>query len=818
LSDNTLAVRITADVVDLQTKFAIAQAQVRGLTSEMNKLATASAKGIIDSAGSDRLQQVAGDLLHARSETASLAGAMGAAGVSIGGFGGRMGEARISVGAVAREMRMLSRDVQSGSGAGAEVALIRLAHSLLGLGPAALLGVGAVAGLAVGLGYLAIQAIKSAHALDSIKIGADLAGNLDVTREKIQAMTTELERSSNISGSAARAIVADLTSIPGMVGPALDAGTALVGRFIGAFGLKAEEAGKELKKFLQPDVSAAKLADDLSHMGAAITTVQREAADAADRTGNANAVLAEKYQLIDQLAQKTATDQAQSDSSRTASLTNYLGYMGMELQGIDAEAVALEDVNKKWELQSQLIRSAGAALLATPQTPEQTISKGVEVAKKDNPIVQQVDEAKAKVEELKSALIAAQAAGDKVNVRLLNSDLTETREKLSALQFGPVLERMRAEMAQVASTWDGTQSGMLEKQRQVAAQVLGEVRKGSKEYLAVQTEMAHLDVQIRQTAGQELIAVVRTQNAAINGDVALSATQRLERERDAWTGILGSDRLTAAQRLEVQKEFNTASAALAKALQAEKQAIARSDADTNIAIARMGIEAEKQALDEKLQLNQVSAGKKLQILKSLTDQEYQLDLKGLQDELALLHQGTAEYERVYNQIRELKAKLNLDLAALDRQAAADAAKQAQQQYNAWKTAVGEIENAESTMIGDILSHRKTFAQSLTSVMQTMVQKEIENDVKAMTTHLMLKTAEGAKDKALEQGGFLYHSLMGQKAVADDAAIEAKKTAAAAAGLVSRPRSPRPGKPSRRQPLRPARRLELQRRWLRILLR
>ena len=69
---NNLAVKITADVVELQTKFAVARAEVSNLTSEMNKLAKQSAAGIIDSAGQAKLQELAGDLVRARQEAAAL--------------------------------------------------------------------------------------------------------------------------------------------------------------------------------------------------------------------------------------------------------------------------------------------------------------------------------------------------------------------------------------------------------------------------------------------------------------------------------------------------------------------------------------------------------------------------------------------------------------------------------------------------------------------------------------------------------------------------------------------------------------------------
>jgi len=79
----------------------------------------------------------------------------------------------------------------------------------------------------------------------------------------------------------------------------------------------------------------------------------------------------------------------------------------------------------------------------------------------------------------------------------------------------------------------------------------------------------------------------------------------------------------------------------------------------------LNIEAEKQALDEKLAANRIFASQKLAALRELTAQEFVLNEQALQDELKPLHEGTAEYEKVYNQIRELKAKLVVDLAALD---------------------------------------------------------------------------------------------------------------------------------------------------------
>ncbi|HLH50091.1 MAG TPA: hypothetical protein VKV96_12175 [Roseiarcus sp.] len=175
-----------------------------------------------------------------------------------------------------------------------------------------------------------------------------------------------------------------------------------------------------------------------------------------------------------------------------------------------------------------------------------------------------------------------------------------------------------------------------------------------------------------------------------------------------------------------------------------------------------------------MQAHQITAAKKLEILKNLTQAEADLDLKELQDELATLQKGTLEYERAYNQIRLLKAKLVNDLAALDRQAAADAKREASEEVSIWRGVVGEIENAESGLVRNIFSGRQRLSQSILQLGSEMVQKELANDLKAMTTRLLLGSQEEAAKKAMEQGGFLYHLF-----------AEETKTAATATGAATR---------------------------------
>jgi hypothetical protein len=784
VSDSNLSVKITADVAQLQTKFAIARAEVNGLTSEMNKLAKASAQGIIDPAGSARLQQVAGDMLHARQTTAGLAGELEKAGISASSMGARSGEAQLHVATLGREFRKLGEELKSGSMAGADVTLLRLGQHLLGLGPAALIGVGAVAGLAGGLAYLTIEGIKASNALDQAFLGAQFAGNLEISRASLKQFSDEMAKTKGISASDAAEITASFAKIPGITTPMFHALTAEVADFAAQTGQTAPKAAEELAKVFNQKTSAAEFARSIG----GIYQSQINMAEAADRSGDAVKEQEAKFAILLSTIGRSTTTIDENKNKITASIGSFLGYTAALASGNTAEEInadILARSNLARQQQLEILRQTASQLGNTKQSPEETLKTGVGAADKENPVARQVEDAKSKIAEMNAALVIAQQTGQQVSIDKLTAGLQKANENLSALQFGPVLARMRDDMAQVAATWDGTQSGLLAKQIQISRATLADVQQNSKERVQVETEVAHLQVQQRQAAGSELIAQARAEAATITGETGIGAIQRLEKERAVWVQTLTGDRLTAAQRLEVARTLNSEYAAINKETAAQASAIARSNADTDIAIAKLTIESKKASLELDVQANKISAAAKYQILKDLTTQEAALNQQQLQSELSLLNQGTAEYARVMNQERELKAKLNLDLAQLDKQRAADAAKEAKTEATTWKSAVGEIENAEGMLVSNLLSKRKSLSQSLVQIGGQLVQKEIENDIKAMTTKLLLAKSEEASKKALEQGGLLYHLLTETQKTGATATGETARTVAATAGDTAR---------------------------------
>lgn len=784
MSDNNIAVKITADIVDLQTKFAVAKAEVNGLTSEMNKLAKASAAGTIDAAGTARLKQFAGDLLAARQESARYAGELEKAGFATSTFGRAMENGHGSISTATREFRALFDELSSGRTRQTPGTLAIIAQRVFGLGPAALGAVAGVVGLVGGLALLAYRAIEASKALNQMELGAQFVGNLTLSREALKQFADELSQAKNISASNAREIIGAFASMHDMSAAEVHALSAVVSDFAQVTGLEATKAKDELVKLFSEKESAETFAKSLG----GIAQSQINMADSADKSGDAGQVFAAKLEILNSALDRTRGTIDKQNSSVMASFKNYFAYSGLLQAGMtteQAQNALIQDQNEARARQVQLLQQLSKQIESTPQSRDQTLKTGVAVAEKENPVALQIDAAKAKVGELTAALTIAKERSDQVSVDKLTAGLSKANENLSNLQFGPILERMREQIAQVAVTWDGTQSGMLAKQIQISQGVLADVQQNSKERLAVETEIAHLQVQQRQAVGTELISNARTQIAEINGETSIGGIQRLEAERDIWVQILAGDRVTAAQRREVQRSLNQDIAAINKERQAQSQAIARSDADTDIAIARIKLESQRSALEEEVQTEQISVAQKFAILKDLANREFALNQQALQSELDNLKNQPIEYERVYNQIRELKEKQTLELAKLDRQAAQEAARQAKEQVTAWSSAVGEIESVESRLVTDIIGGRQRLSKSIEQISLELVTKEIANDVKAFTTRMLLDKNEEAQKKALGQGGLLYHLLNEQQKTTATVTGEAARTAAEASGDAAR---------------------------------
>jgi hypothetical protein len=212
--------------------------------------------------------------------------------------------------------------------------------------------------------------------------------------------------------------------------------------------------------------------------------------------------------------------------------------------------------------------------------------------------------------------------------------------------------------------------------------------------------------------------------------------------------------------------------------------IRRSNLATDLEIARIGLEAEKQSLDEQLATHQITAERKYEILKELTEREAALNEETERSDEQSQDATLARRVEDINKIKEMQARLNLDLAALDRERTRDAQQENQKQLQSWQGVVGEITNAESSLVSDILSKRQSLAVDLGQIGLRLAESEIANDLRYYSSHLMYNALGLASDTATERGGLLVHLLSEQQKATATTASQAQQTAAVNAGAAA----------------------------------
>jgi hypothetical protein len=689
---SNLSVKITADVVDLQTKFAVAKAEVSGLASELNKLARASAAGILDPAAQTKLQQVAGDFLAAKNRAAELRAEMQSTREASGGLGTSLDDMRAG----------LSR-----------------AFAITGV--AALLeGVMKVGEAIDQLGERAIQ-IRTLSAV------------LGVSTSQVQAMQVAAEESGTSIEILARAEE----------------------KFTVTLNEARDGSGKAIEKLLALGVTTKDIANPTFQLNDLLAVLK-------GRLEDTNTADATRKALLQDLGARTALA-IEAIKVYDGSLQGVAAAMA-RVNGLSTEQVeGLKEMKVGWDEITKSISNTAAKAMAAVGGALSAYRSAVLATHPDmNPAITSSGPGRST-----SATGEQQAAVESARVQeaaheeVLRSEMESIKAGVAAFAQGSA-ERLAAlrEYASLAKQYYGSAN-------------VDEVKKANAELLA--EERAYGEAQSRAA-----ISDARERVAEVGSIDEQSALSRAAQERGIWQAALADTRLTAQGRIEVERDIATATTAIHRAAAQEAATIDRQNVQADIAISHLRIEAEKNALDLNSAANSQAIAARLAQLRTLTAAEFTLNNEALQNELSNLERNPAEYNRVYNEIRELKAKLVIDLQKLDKEAADANAKYAKEQGAAWKAAVGEIENIEGTLVSDIVGRRKTMSQSLLQIGADLVQKEIANDLKGITQRLLLEKSGQDADKALKQGGFLYHLLFEQqKTGATVTASQAQSTAVAA---------------------------------------
>jgi hypothetical protein len=633
---STLSVKVTADVVDLQVKFATAKAEVSSLTSELNKLARQSAEGIVGSNTTAQMQNVSAALAEAKANAAGLSQQFRAVTESSADLGGSVEAIRNSlsnamqltgIGAALEGMRMLGAEVTQ---LGERATQIRSMADVLGVSTAQMQAMSVAAEESgVGIEVLNRAAEKLRTVLDDARDGSGAA------IEKLRTLgITQQELASSSFG---------VNDMLGVLRDRLNDGTtsqAEMNALVKEFGARAALAAEAIKAY---DGSIGGVAEKNREVGA-------------------------------------LTDQ---QITRLKEEGNWWKSLGTEAKNaMSTVVIAMGGANSM----DTGFQNTKARLLQEAQ------------AAKQNAEIQEANQ---------NALTEVYVTSDKI---MTASQLNAEHEQVEAMRSGSA-------------------------QKLAAAQQY---------YADSQAFYGHTDVDKVQAPYREELAAQREFDSASKASAEANARTQAE---------------LARQLLAANETVYGGMVRMAEDAARQKEAIDRQNVAADIEISRSAIEAKKSIVESEVATTATAVAQKYSLLKQFAAQEYALDLQSLQDELATLSDQPAAYNRVFNEIRVLKAKEVADLAALDHQAAAGAEKAAQDQTKGWKDALGEIENAEGQMVSNLLTRRKSLAQSLISMSAQLATQEITNDLRAITTRLAMSHAADASQKALEQGGYLYHQVI-----------------------------------------------------------
>lgn len=521
-------------------------------------------------------------------------------------------------------------------------------------------------------------------------------------------------------------------------------------------------SGKAIEQLHQLGITTGDIASPTFQLNSALAVLKQ-------RLEDTNSAEQTRKALLQDLGSKTALA-IQAIEAYDGSQAGVAGAMA-KVNGLSTEQIArLAEMKTGWSELTTAAANAGAKMLAAAGDALAAYKKavlahnpGMDPANSGQSVSGTIDRSGAATQEQQAAQDAARQQ-EALHNQVLQDDMAKIKEGVAAFAEGSA-ERLNLLRQNAADAKQLYGSGNVD-----------EVRKANEEVLVAER-------QYRQTQGAEAIADARAQAQALQANTSMSLAERLDAERAIWTNVLANDKLNNAQRLQAAREFSSEYTAIAKQTAANAASITRQDVSTDIAISRMKIEAEKNTLQLGTAANAQAIAERLSQLRTLTATEFSLNEQALQNELTTLNALTPAYNAVYNEIRQLKAKLVLDLEALDKEAADASKKYTKEQASQWHSIVGEIESSESGFVSNILTKRKSLSQSLEQMGAQLVEKEIANDLKAFTTKVLLQNQE----KALEQGGLLYHlisQISGSNATAVSQAAQTQATVAGNAARVA----------------------------------
>ena len=438
----------------------------------------------------------------------------------------------------------------------------------------------------------------------------------------------------------------------------------------------------------------------------------------------------------------------------------------LETEGARRELKTLED--QLTDLKAKA-KQPTAALPAGPVDPDARATKAmIDAGQQDEATLARRKQLQVDIEALQSST-AGDAAEKARALATLQRELAATHLTDEKLDHD---RRMADFDIQLAKAKDNAEA-RIAIEKQIQAEKIRYAGADSPEAIQSGVAVAQAQAAAARQGGQELVAATREAASEIASNQTLSHAEQLAGEKQLWANLLAGTQLNIRQRIQAQREYDNLAVQEARAATAQKNAVAQADDSANLQILRLGLEQKKTIAEEDFQAHKITADQKLAVDKDAATRAEAAEEDSVRRQMAVIEADggkyTGEWEKLFDEIAVLRAKLNVDLAAYDRAYLADSQKTLKQDQEQWKSAIGEITSAEGKLVSDIFQKRQSLGKDLAQVGLQMVQNEIANDVKALTAHELYNALGLANDQQTEKGGILFHLLGEQTKVAATAA-------------------------------------------------
>jgi hypothetical protein len=286
-------------------------------------------------------------------------------------------------------------------------------------------------------------------------------------------------------------------------------------------------------------------------------------------------------------------------------------------------------------------------------------------------------------------------------------------------------------------------------------------------------------------AGDEAISNAQTQISDIKAAPGGSAEEKGEQAQLILADLLDDTRLNAKQRNDVEKELDREIIEDRKAVSQQSDQIAREDMQMHVNLAKQKFEATKATLDQEFSAHKITAQQKYDATIQALNQEATAQKAAQQQIIDSDVTSVTQKHAAANQIVEINAQTNSQLAAAARQLTADLKEEDNKRFESWRAVDSAITSAEGQLVNDIFTKRQGLGRDLAEIGEKMLEQEIADDLKALTERELVNLGMLASDKETSQEGLLFKLTSLVTETARTQAAQTAQTGAVAAGEAAR---------------------------------